>query len=85
MQIGDSLPRLTLPATSNHTINLANLVGQPRVIVFYPRDDTLVRTQEGENFRDHLPNFSQTSANFGISRDSVKSHEKFKSKHRFSV
>lgn len=43
-----------------------------------------MRTQEGENFRDHFAQFQAKQVRiFGISRDSVKSHEKFKSKHRF--
>lgn len=84
MQIGDSLPELTLPATSNQMINLANLVGQPVLLYFYPRDDTPGCTQEGENFRDHFAQFQAKQVRiFGISRDSVKSHEKFKVKHRF--
>lgn len=84
MQIGDSLPDLTLSATGNQLINLANLTGRPLVLYFYPRDDTPGCTQEGEDFRDHYAQFQAKNVQvFGISRDSVKSHEKFKTKYQF--
>jgi peroxiredoxin Q/BCP len=84
MQIGDSLPDLTLPATDNQTVNLATLIGRPVVLYFYPRDDTPGCTQEGEEFRDHYAAFQAKQAHiFGISRDSLKAHQKFKSKYRF--
>lgn len=84
MQIGDALPDLTLPATNNQMINLANLAGHPVLLYFYPRDDTPGCTLEGENFRDHFAQFQAKHVQiFGVSRDSVKSHEKFKSKYRF--
>jgi peroxiredoxin Q/BCP len=83
MELGDSLPDLTLPATGNQMINLANLVGNPVLLYFYPRDDTPGCTQEGEDFRDHYAKLQAKHVQlFGISRDSIKSHEKFKSKYR---
>jgi thioredoxin-dependent peroxiredoxin len=84
MQIGDTLPDLTLPATNNQMINLANLAGHPVLLYFYPRDDTPGCTLEGENFRDHFAQFQAKHVQiFGVSRDSVKSHEKFKLKYSF--
>lgn len=84
MQIGDSLPDLTLLTSNNQPVNLASLVGQPVILYFYPRDDTPGCTQEGEEFRDHYAQFQAKNAQiFGISRDSVKSHHKFRTKYRF--
>jgi len=84
MEIGDSLPDLTLPATGNQLIHLASLIGNPVLLYFYPRDDTPGCTQEGEDFRDHYAKLQAKQVQlFGISRDSIKLHEKFKAKHRF--
>lgn len=84
MQLGDSLPDLTLLNSNNQPVNLASLVGQPVILYFYPRDDTPGCTQEGEEFRDHYAQFQAKNAQiFGISRDSVKSHHKFRTKYRF--
>lgn len=84
MQLGDSLPDLTLLTSDNQPVNLATLVGQPVILYFYPRDDTPGCTQEGEEFRDHYAQFRAKNVQiFGISRDSVKSHHKFKTKYNF--
>jgi len=84
MEIGDSLPDLTLPATGNQLIHLTSLIGNPVLLYFYPRDDTPGCTQEGEDFRDHYAKLQAKQVQlFGISRDSIKLHEKFKAKHRF--
>lgn len=81
--IGDSLPDLSLPATSNQTLQLNSLSGQPLVLYFYPKDDTPGCTQEGKDFRDHYPEFQQRQVIIlGVSRDSVKKHEAFKAKYQ---
>lgn len=84
MKIGDPLPHITLPATGNKTITLSAQVGQPLVLYFYPRDDTPGCTQEGQDFRDNYHAFQAThTLIFGVSRDSVKQHEQFKTKYQF--
>ncbi|OUD15717.1 peroxiredoxin [Thioflexithrix psekupsensis] len=84
MQIGDSLPQLSLPATSGRTIDLSQLKGQVIVLYFYPRDDTPGCTQEGQEFRDLYPDFLQHQIRlFGVSRDTVKKHEQFRVKYDF--
>lgn len=81
--IGDSLPDLSLPATGNQTLQLNSLSGQPLVLYFYPKDDTPGCTQEGKDFRDHYPEFQQRQVIIlGVSRDSVKKHEAFKTKYQ---
>jgi peroxiredoxin Q/BCP len=71
----------TLPATSGLTFNLAEQAGKVVVIYFYPKDSTPGCTTESQEFRDLHPQFVTVNAVLlGISRDSLKSHENFKSK-----
>ena len=54
------------------------------VIYFYPRDSTPGCTQEGQDFRDNMAAFTErNTVILGVSRDSMKSHEKFKSNQSF--
>ena len=74
----------TAPATSGRTVNLAALKGKQVVIYFYPKDSTPGCTTEGQGFRDLHPQFSAANTEvFGVSRDSLKSHENFKCKQEF--
>jgi len=78
-----SFPDFQLPAT-NGTFQLSAQRGHPFVIYFYPKDNTPGCTTEGQNFRDLYPQFQQLGCPvFGVSRDSLKSHESFKSKMSF--
>ena len=71
-------------ATSGQTFSLAALNGKQVVIYFYPKDSTPGCTTEGQGFRDHYAAFKAANTEvFGVSRDSVKSHENFKSKQEF--
>ena len=73
-----------LPGTSNTNFKFSEQRGHPVVIYFYPKDNTPGCTTEGQNFRDLYPQFRKAKcAVFGISRDSVKSHEGFKAKMQF--
>lgn len=84
IEIGDQLPDITLPATSNQDINLSQLSGQVLVLYFYPRDNTPGCTQEGEEFRDQFAAFTDLNVRIlGVSRDTVKKHESFKTKYSF--
>jgi peroxiredoxin Q/BCP len=71
-------------ATNNQTIELKALRGKNVVIYFYPKDSTPGCTTEGQDFRDLHAKFKrQKTVIFGVSRDSLKSHEKFKEKQNF--
>ncbi|WP_448652478.1 peroxiredoxin [Pseudomonas fluorescens] len=71
-------------ATSGQTFSLAALKGKQVVIYFYPKDSTPGCTTEGQGFRDHYAAFQAADTEvFGVSRDSVKSHENFKGKQEF--
>ena len=63
---------------------LSSAKGNPLVLYFYPKDNTPGCTTEGQNFRDLYPEFKRLGcAVFGISRDSLKSHENFRAKMGF--
>jgi peroxiredoxin Q/BCP len=71
-------------ATSDQQVQLSALHGQQVVIYFYPKDSTPGCTTEGQGFRDHYPAFQAVNTQvFGVSRDSLKSHENFKGKQQF--
>jgi len=77
-------PDFELPATSGATFRLSDQRGHPVIIYFYPKDNTPGCTVEGQQFRDLSPQFQKLKcAIFGVSRDSLKSHESFKAKMRF--
>ncbi|MCW8878623.1 MAG: peroxiredoxin [Kangiellaceae bacterium] len=84
MKIGAKLPNLAVEATGEQKINLSKLKGQKVVIYFYPKDSTPGCTTEGQNFRDMFSDFQKKNCViFGVSRDSIKSHERFKEKQEF--
>jgi peroxiredoxin Q/BCP len=77
-------PDFELPATSGATFKLSAAKGKPVVIYFYPKDNTPGCTTEGQQFRDLHAEFAKAGCSvFGVSRDSLKSHENFKSKMSF--
>lgn len=82
--IGKTAPQLDLPATSGRTINLKNFKGQPVIIYFYPKDATPGCAKEGRDFRDLYTQIKKQGGEvFGVSKDSVASHEKFKAKQKY--
>ena len=82
--LNEPAPDFELPATGGKTVRLSALRGTPVVLYFYPKDNTPGCTTEGQNFRDLFPEFAKAGcAIYGISRDSIKSHETFRSKMAF--
>ncbi|VVP09387.1 Peroxiredoxin Bcp [Pseudomonas fluorescens] len=72
------------PATTGQTVSLSALKGKQVVIYFYPKDSTPGCTTQGQGFRDQHAAFKAANTEiFGISRDSLKSHENFKGKQEF--
>lgn len=79
--LGLEVPDFSLPATGGKTFRLAELRGQPQVIYFYPKDSTPGCTTEAGQFRDLHADFVKSGGSiWGVSRDSLKSHENFKAK-----
>jgi peroxiredoxin Q/BCP len=74
----------SLSATSGKTFQLSEYKGKNIVLYFYPKDSTPGCTAESQQFRDSYSAFQATNTEiFGISRDSLKSHESFKAKFNF--
>ncbi len=79
-----TLPNFSLPTTSDQTFNLADHKGKLIVIYFYPKNSTPGCTTQGQQFRDLYAQYATVDCTIlGISRDSLKSHENFKSKQEF--
>ena len=73
-----------VPATGHQRFASAAFRGHPYVIYFYPKDATPGCTIEGVQFRDLHKQFLEAGVMvFGVSRDSLASHEKFKANMRF--
>lgn len=88
MNIGDTLDRTTLELplalSGGATTTLAAQAGHWLVLYFYPKDSTPGCTTEGINFNALLPQFKRAGAMvFGVSRDSVRSHDNFCAKQGF--
>ena len=82
LHIGEIAPDFTLSDQQNQPHTLSTYRGKWVVLYFYPKDDTPGCTKEACAFRDHFPAFQQLNMPvFGISVDSVKSHDKFVKKY----
>lgn len=78
---GDKAPDFELPADGGRTVKSSDLKGKPYVVYFYPRDNTPGCTTEACDFRDHFARIgARSAAVFGVSTDSIKSHDGFKKK-----
>lgn len=81
-KIGAKAPDFALPAVGGGTVKLSGLKGKTVVVYFYPKDDTPGCTKEACGFNEALMAFRKLDAEIvGISRDSMKSHDKFAAKY----
>lgn len=84
VEVGKKVSAFRLLATGEQTISLSGMKGKNIVLYFYPKDNTPGCTQEGQDFRDNIAKFKrQNCIILGISRDTVRTHENFKAKHKF--
>ena len=82
---GDKAPAITVTASDGGRVDLAS-PGQPLVLYFYPKDDTSGCTLEAQNFTQLAPDFKAAGVKvIGVSRDPMKSHEKFIGKYSLAV
>jgi peroxiredoxin Q/BCP len=82
---GDTAPSITVTASDGGKIDLA-APGQPLVLYFYPKDDTSGCTREAQDFTALAPEFAKAGVKVvGVSRDPMKSHEKFIGKYSLAV
>ena len=86
MNIGEKLPNFELPDTSGATVTRDQLMGAPLVLFFYPRDNTSGCTRESIDFSTAQADFAALGvAIYGVSKDSVKSHQNFTTKQNLTV
>lgn len=79
---GKKAPAFALPRDGGEKISLKDFKGKPVVLYFYPKDMTPGCTTEACDFRDLHPDFEKLDAAvIGISKDSVKRHDNFRTKH----
>ncbi|AKX50451.1 peroxiredoxin [Thiopseudomonas alkaliphila] len=84
LELQKAVPNFIAQATADTQVELAQLQGKQVVIYFYPKDHTPGCTTEGQEFRDAYPEFqAANTVVFGVSRDSLRTHENFKAKHGF--
>ena len=82
--VGLKVPDFEMASTGNRTFKLSAELGSPLVLYFYPKDNTPGCTTEGQEFRDLHGEFARRNcAVYGVSRDSIKTHEGFKSRMNF--
>lgn len=83
---GTPAPSFELPANTGETVSLDSLKGSPVVLFFYPKDNTPGCTREACEFRDLKGEFDKLGAKvFGVSADSLKSHDNFTAKHNLNM
>jgi peroxiredoxin Q/BCP len=81
LQVGDVAPGFTVTTDSGATVSLSDYRGKRVVLYFYPKDDTPGCTTQACGFRDNYPVIEEKNAVvLGVSPDSAKSHQKFKTK-----
>jgi thioredoxin-dependent peroxiredoxin len=82
--LNEPVPEFEIPSTSGRPFNSKAAAGNAWVLYFYPKDNTPGCTNEGQQFRDLHAQFENAGcAVYGVSRDSLKSHENFKTKMSF--
>jgi peroxiredoxin Q/BCP len=83
---GQPAPAFTLPRDGGGTVSLDTLRGQAVVLYFYPKDDTPGCTLEAQSFTSEIAAFAGAGAVvLGISKDSVKKHDKFRDKYGLKI
>jgi len=86
LQPGSPAPDFDLAADGGGRVSLAGLKGRNVVLYFYPKDDTTGCTKEAIDFTAATKDFAaQDAVVVGVSKDSAKSHDRFKAKHQLSV
>ena len=83
---GDKAPSFKMATDSGGTVTSASLKGQPFVLYFYPKDDTSGCTKEAIDFSQAKRKFDAAGVVvIGVSKDSIQSHDKFKTKHKLKI
>ncbi|WP_417493002.1 peroxiredoxin [Maricaulis sp.] len=86
LKTGDLAPHFRLATDGGGTVDLGELLGKTIVLYFYPKDDTPGCTTQAIEFSKASAAFAEAGAIIiGVSKDSVKKHDKFKAKHDLTV
>ena len=81
---GDKIPNFSVQNSKGETISNQDLTGKKIILYFYPKDDTPGCTKEGQAFTEYKSEFEKKNVTiYGISKCSVKKHEKFCTKYNF--
>lgn len=84
VSLGAPIPDIEVRATDEQVFSLAEFAGKNLILYFYPKDNTPGCTREGQDFRDNYDAFQAADAVvFGVSKDSLESHERFKAQECF--
>ena len=85
-QEGGKAPAFTLDRDGGGKVSLKDFAGKPLILYFYPKDDTAGCTREAQDFTAAAPAFRKAGAAvLGISKDTVKAHDKFVAKYELKV
>ena len=83
LKINSKAPSFVIPSTSKDKYSLKESLGKYVVLYFYPKDDTPGCTLETKDFNSLISKFSKNNCSvYGISKDSLESHKKFKKKYK---
>lgn len=83
LQIGDKIPAFSVVDEQGNTLTEQQILGRKTVIYFYPKDSTPGCTAEACSIRDHYETFLARGYQvYGVSKDSVASHQRFKEKYQ---
>ena len=86
LTVGDKAPSFELLANGGNVISMESLLGKWVILYFYPKDDTSGCTKEAIDFTRLSKKFSKLGAVVvGVSKDDVKTHDKFIKKHKLGV
>src|SRR5471030_2211797 len=83
---GDKAPSFKVVTDGGETLSSSGLKGSPYVVYFYPKDDTSGCTKQAIGFSESLKKFDKLGVRvIGISKDSLESHAKFRTKHKLKI
>jgi len=86
LTVGDKAPSFELMTDGGNVVSMKSLLGRKVILYFYPKDDTSGCTKEAIDFTSLSKKFGKLGAVvLGVSKDDVKTHEKFVKKHKLGV
>jgi len=84
IELQHEIPAFYTNTSSGNEVTNTSIKGKNTVVYFYPKDNTPGCTTEGQDFRDAYSAFTDAdTVIYGVSRDSLRTHENFRNKHTF--